>query len=361
MPIPHSRKFGIHILEHLKDSEPHNLAEVTDKLAERLELTEEQLKERTEKSKSLKFDIHVRVVLSHLRHALLLENLSPGVFKITARGLDVLKENPVVIDFNYLKKFPEYKKWREDTKSIQKISKKTERREIQEKFGLVAFMDVLGTKDLWKRSDAGSIPKIWNNFTTQFQEILKFAVKDEEDAKLSFNTFSDTIIITLEFDNVDYLLSRFGTAIWTPIVRSIELGIPLRGCFSIGTFYHKGTFFIGEAITEAAQYYELPQWIGVSASPSANFLLEQSDKKTSSIFNYYKKCIIPLKNSIEQEAWAVNWPELYAEKISENENNSNSEDISKLIDAQLENAKNIDVALKWRNTRKFFDESLSLS
>ena len=357
MTLPSKNRLGKPILKLLSDNEYHTIVEVTDYLADFFHITDFERQELTPIAKRSKFDIRVRWAVSELRKALLLENLRLGVFKITSRGLDVLKQDPPFIEPKFLKQFPEFRDWLENIANIDKISKKSEKEKIKKKFGLVAYVDVLGTKEFWKNSKPEDIPKIWNKFTTKFHDILKLTMKDQ--VKLTFNSFSDTIIITLEYPDVDYLLRKFGVAVWNAIVRSIELDIPIRGCFSLGSFYHKGNFFIGEAITESAQYYELPQWIGISAAPSANLALEKLSKKIPSLYTYYHKCSIPLKNSIEQEAWAIKWPELYETMRIANENEKDQPHILEIIDSKLEKIKNIDVALKWRNTRKFFDDVIN--
>lgn len=359
MPIPLTKKIGKSILQFLEDGKPHNLTEVTEHLAGIFNVTVDERQERTIKSESLKFDLRIRWVVSELRQALLLENLRLGVFRITQRGLGVLKEDPITIDSKFLKKFPEFNNWLEEKSDLDKIKYgKKKKQKIEKKIGLVSYIDVLGTKELWKNSKPEAIPKIWNKFTTEFHAMLKRTMKDKN-VKLSFNSFSDTIIITVEYPDNIYLLTKFGSAVWNAIVRSIELGIPIRGCFSLGSFYHEGNFFIGEAITEAAEYYELPQWIGISASPSANLALERLSKQIpSTIYAYYHKCSIPLKNSIEQEAWAIKWPELYETKYI-NENDKNHPHIPDKINSQLEKTKDVSVALKWRNTKKFFDDVIN--
>ena len=44
----------------------------------------------------------------YLKNAWLIEGTKRGFYKITKRGVDVLKLNPKVIDVKYLKQFPEF-------------------------------------------------------------------------------------------------------------------------------------------------------------------------------------------------------------------------------------------------------------
>jgi len=359
MKVPSSTELQLPILQYLDDEKPHTIREVTDKMAEHFELTPEQKEERTVVSNSLKFYGRCTWAVSSLRIAGLLKNLERGVFQITEQGLEVLKEKPSIINEKLLMRFQTYKDWSNKTKTINKITKKKEKEKIKKKFGLVAFIDVLGIKGIWRRENSEDIPTIWNQFTSKFKQIVEVTM--DKQTKVEFYSFSDTIVITLEHQDNDYLLSKFGSAVWRSIVQSIKIGLPVRGCFALGEFFQEGNFFIGEAVDEASQYYNLPQWIGISASPSAHQALEILSKKNPDAVNpIYIKCMIPLKQSIEQNAWAINWPELLSLTNSDSINeNKTLQTILEKIDSNLENLTDIDASLKWRNTRKFCDDVLS--
>ena len=359
MIAPKRSELQTKILEYLKDEEFHTITAVTDEMAKYFSITDTERKELTLIAKRPKFNVMVGWAVSELRQAMLLENADDkrGTFKITSRGLEAIQSS-AVIDTKYLKQFSEYVEWKENTDNVKKINKNTEKKPLTKKFGLVAYIDALGTKEMWKDRDPQKILMTWNKFITNFEVILKLTFRENE-TKITFNSFSDTLIITLENKDVNYLLKKFGFAVWSLIVQSIRSDMPVRGCFAIGTFYNKKNFFIGEAISEAAQYYELPQWVGISASPSANAKIEALSKQDHSISNIYHKCSIPLKRSIEQKAWAVNWPGLNNAMNITNERNEPSTLVLDAIDWNLEQVKNIDIALKWRNTKKFYEDVLN--
>ena len=358
MIMPNRSELQTKILEYLKDEKFHNVSTVTDEMAKYFGITDTERKELTPIAKRPKFDVVVRWAVSELRQAMLLENADNkrGIFKITSRGSEAIQSSSV-INTKYLKQFPEYAEWKENTDNVKKINKNTKKEPLTKKFGLVSYIDALGTKEMWKERDPQNILKTWNKFITKSEFIFNLTFKGNE-TKITFNSFSDTLIITLENDDVNYLLKKFGFAVWGLIVQSIKMNIPVRGCFAIGTFFNKKSFFIGEAISEAAQYYELPQWIGISASPSANTKIEMLSKQDRSIFNIYHKCSIPLKHSIEQKAWAVNWPRLNNVMNFDIGRNEPLPHVLDTIDENLEQIKNIDIALKWRNTKKFYEDAL---
>ena len=358
--IPQKSKLYKSILEFLDDGEYHTVADVTDKMAKHFRLTKAELKELTPVAKCPKFDVNVRWAISDLRQAVMLENKigKRGIFKITLRGSKAIRSHPTSINTTYLEQFSEYAEWRKNTSNVKKINKQIRKKPLTKKFGLISYIDALGTQEMYKDLDSQKIPDVWNEFITKFKNLLYLTFKDNT-TKITFNSFSDTLIITLENSNTDYLLKKFSFAVWKAIVNSIEIDIPIRGCFAIGEFFNKENFFIGESISEAAQYYDLPQWIGISAAPSANVKIKALSKKDSSIFNYYYKCSIPLKHSIEQEAWAVNWPALNNAMNIVDEKKESSTSILNIIDRKLEKIKNIDAALKWRNTKKFYEDAMN--
>ena len=74
-------------------------------------MTLEEWEELTPSKTRKKFDANILWTISKLRHAKLLENTRLGEFKITQRGLDVLKQNPEKINERFLRQFPEYRKF----------------------------------------------------------------------------------------------------------------------------------------------------------------------------------------------------------------------------------------------------------
>ena len=340
-------KIFLPILKLLKDKKEHTIVDVTDKIAEQLELTSSERKMLTPIARRPKFDVTVRWAVSHLRHAGLLENTELGKFKITREGLKTLDDRPDKINETFLQTIPKYKKWRSRSKKINEI-RKTKATPLNEKRGIVAIIDVLGMKGSWKKASPENIQKKWNKLCNVVKEFLNN--DDELKNKHTLNTFSDTMFITIEHSKEK--LVNFSEMIWPAIVDSIKDDIPIRGCVSYGQFSRGENLLIGKAVDEAAQYYHLPQWIGISTAPSANIIISKMIKNEHDPLNqFFTKQMLPLKNSIERDAWVINWPSQYDEYGVED--NNNLDKIIQKMDAKLEDITDLDVALKWRNTREF--------
>ncbi len=109
MAIPDAVAMRMPILQLLGDKNIHTLQETVEYAAKLFNVTEEEQKQLIPSGLKPTFKTRVTWVLSELRNAILLENIKKGVFKITERGLGVLKENPPRLDNIYLKKFPEFR------------------------------------------------------------------------------------------------------------------------------------------------------------------------------------------------------------------------------------------------------------
>lgn len=354
MMIPTRFDFTLKILDFLKHGETYSLQDTTKNMLSRYpNLSDEEKTKITKIAKRKIFDNEVSFAVSHLKHAGLIESVKFGSFRITILGKNLIKNPPEKITEKYLRQhYPKYNEWVIKSKDKQLIRRKKEKDDLKEKFGVVLFIDILGIKGKWKSEDAKTIRDNWNEFNQKLEQYLR---REMTNIDLHISSFSDTVIITLEHDDVNYILKKLGESVWISIVDSIKLDLPLRGCFALGKFHRKENFYIGEAIDEASQYYELPQWIGISASPSAHYAIEELLKTDpGAVEQNYTKHLLPLKQSIEQDAWVINWPFLLDEDLRlYSRSDSNFKEILTKIELKLSTMHDISASQKWRNTKQF--------
>jgi len=130
MAIPSFQDFMLPMLELMRDGEPHKMLDIKEKLAEYFNFSEEEKKMRLPSGKQVVYKFRIGWARTYLYYAGLIERVDKGVYKITERGLEVLREKPSKINVNYLMRFPEFReflnkgkeKTTEDDKSTQGIS-----------------------------------------------------------------------------------------------------------------------------------------------------------------------------------------------------------------------------------------------
>lgn len=93
----------------LDDGDQHTVKDVIKELSIQFELTDEERRKLTPIGKRRVFDTRVMWAVSTLRNTGCLKNIERGVFNITSRGREVLKDNPNKIDSKYLSRFQEYR------------------------------------------------------------------------------------------------------------------------------------------------------------------------------------------------------------------------------------------------------------
>ncbi len=116
MPIPDYQSLMLPMLKLSGDSKERSLAESRNALAEVLGITDEERKELLPSGTQPIFNNRVAWACIYLYNAGLLERPKRGWYKITDRGLDVLKESPPKVDVKFLKQFPEFVKFMETKK-----------------------------------------------------------------------------------------------------------------------------------------------------------------------------------------------------------------------------------------------------
>ena len=358
--IPGTADMHSEVLEIIADGKLHELSEVAKLIAEQMGVTAEA-REATTRSGSRPFHSGVKRAVSNLRIAGLLENEDHGIFSITEAGRDIAARRPAGIDFKYLRDNCEpYRRHERDRrKSRESIRKGEAEAEPRVRCGIVAMIDVLGVRGSWKENGNGGTPELhekWNKLLGS----AKSSLENDEILKneMTFTAFSDTMFITVRGDDYARLLLSFSKAMWSVIANGIMEDVPLRGCVSCGSyFWSNDDLFTGRAVDEAAAYYSLPQWIGISAAPSANGALNKVMPNLPYLDgNVYKRHDIPLKASVEQDAWALNWPRQCEDDDKDEEGKMGK--ILERINEKMGSLTDIGAALKWRNTRKFCNESL---
>lgn len=230
-----------------------------------------------------------------------------------------------------------------------------------EKYGCIVLLDALGTKGRWKKTGVLEILEKWELIVKSYKR--RFQDRHDEYTNFSkITAFSDTIMIATAGE--DPVKNFLATSIATSflISEAVLQGIFFRGCINIGKYYWSELLLIGPAVDEAAQYYTLPEWIGVSTAPKAHLVLTNDPKEAIEAMqipkNLFVKYDIPLKNTIEKNGFALNLPQAYEFVRSGGGKYSQEkyrDDIDTILKKQLDKIEDVIAALKIRNTLNFFN------
>jgi len=112
MPIPDYQSIMLPLLRFSADQKEHSLREAIDSLANQFNLTEGERRELLPSGQQAVFENRVGWARTYMKKALLLETTRRGYFRITHRGLEVIKEGPPAIDVQFLDQFDDFKQFR---------------------------------------------------------------------------------------------------------------------------------------------------------------------------------------------------------------------------------------------------------
>jgi restriction system protein len=112
MAIPVFQQIMLPLLKLLEDKQEHSLRQIIDLLTNQFNLTQEEQHELLPSGKQAIFDNRVGWARTHLKKAGLIESTRRGFFRITDRGLQVLKQEPAKIDVKFLNQFEEFREFR---------------------------------------------------------------------------------------------------------------------------------------------------------------------------------------------------------------------------------------------------------
>lgn len=112
MAIPDYQTIMLPLLKLLEDKQEHSLRQVIDSLASQFRLTPQEQRELLPSGRQPKFGNRVGWARTYMKKAGLLESTRRGSFRITDRGLEVVRKNIARIDIKFLEQFKEFNEFR---------------------------------------------------------------------------------------------------------------------------------------------------------------------------------------------------------------------------------------------------------
>ena len=119
MAVPNFQSLMLPLLRIASDGQEYRLSKVIDTLALQFRLTDDDRRELLPSGMQAKFDNRVGWARTYLKKAGLLESTGRGRFRITERGLEVLRSNPADINTKFLRQFPEFVEFQKGKKQAK--------------------------------------------------------------------------------------------------------------------------------------------------------------------------------------------------------------------------------------------------
>ena len=137
--------------------------------------------------------------------------------------------------------------------------------------GYLTFADILGWKGIWQKQNTsnGKIENIKKLLSIKNELEKKFDKKEPYEIKL----ISDTFVIYTRNAELNEKLSK------QLIGLCLEKELLIRGAISYGELYNKDMVYIGQAVDEAASWYEKGEEIGIFYTSSARLQIKEENKK----------------------------------------------------------------------------------
>ena len=112
MPIPDYQSCFLPLLRSIEDGNEYTMVAIRDQLISHFKLTDEERNRRLPSGKQRVINNRLGWAKTYMTRAGLIRAVRRGVFAITERGSNVLKQNPDKIDLHYLQQFPEFVEFR---------------------------------------------------------------------------------------------------------------------------------------------------------------------------------------------------------------------------------------------------------
>ena len=251
--------------------------------------------------------------------------------------------------------------------------------ELIESQGVVVLLDVLGTRANSSGQALETLKK-FESFARDATESTSTALRAGERLGMRPSTLVPKIMgdmIVLLFPghqangDESIILSEMGYCIHRIVqlfLRAIETQVFLRGAISYGDFVYskRGNSVVGPAITDAANWCEKADWIGIQLTPSCGMHLEtiqNSDVKNLGCILF--DLPMSAKSHVRiLKTWCCDWPSQFSGKLSkilgeekvakEAETRKDRNRLIKLLTTKLPFFP-LGVESKYLNTLDFFD------
>ena len=108
MTVPDFQTWFMPLLQQVADGDAHKLATLYEELADQMNLSEQDRREKLPSGKQLTYRNRIGWARTYLKKAGLIESPSRGLCRITDRGRSLLEDPPAKLNVGFLKQYPEF-------------------------------------------------------------------------------------------------------------------------------------------------------------------------------------------------------------------------------------------------------------
>lgn len=181
---------------------------------------------------------------------------------------------------------------------------------------MIAILDALGAAT-YSDPEIKRFLKSRDNVLQLLNEKIEGVIGEINLPQIDIFTFNDTILIAFKTNSEPPILKQiaaFFLILRKFLVDSLSHKILFRGSVAIGTFYvdNDSNTVMGQAVTDAAVWYDKADWIGIQTTPKATIMIQrwlerEKDKRRTVMLDYD----VPLKDGRTMRVKAVNWPKVF--------------------------------------------------
>jgi hypothetical protein len=182
--------------------------------------------------------------------------------------------------------------------------------------GIVAVLDALGAAS-YGDEEIKEFMRSRQNVLRLLGQKIEGVLGHIESRHVEVFTFNDTVLIAFKTNTRPPGLEQvaaFFRILRRFLVDSLSHGILFRGSVAIGTFYvdAKSNTVMGQAVTDAAAWYEKANWIGLHATPRATITIQRWLEQNHATKGYLMLDYdVPLRDGSTLRVKAVNWPKVF--------------------------------------------------
>lgn len=233
----------------------------------------------------------------------------------------------------------------------------------QAQTGIVAVLDALGASH-YRDDEIRKFMQSRQTLLKLLEDKAEFVADSLSVETIETFTFNDTILFVLKSTRDDVGIEKeiraFLMVMRKFLADSLLNGILFRGALAIGKFHmdRDSNTILGQAVTDAAAWYDKTEWMGLVATPRASITIQRFIELNLSTWqwdDYMPNYDVPLNDGSTVTLKAVNWPKAFVYRGLTECCRVGDVPRARLLELLSQHMIPLGVEKKYFNTIRFFD------